>query len=164
MSKLTIMVGLPACGKSTYVQKILEPKTVYISTDAYLEMKATELGLTYNDVFTDYIKEATSVMEGLAKNAIAQKQDVIWDQTNLTAKKRRSIMSRFPKSYRVECVVMKIPTKPMEFVEWKKRLDGRPGKTIPKHIMVSMGNSYQEPTADENFSEITYVNSFEDSV
>ena len=56
----TVMVGIPASGKSTRVAQMCEmdPDAYVYSTDAILERTATQLGKTYNDVFEQHIGNA----------------------------------------------------------------------------------------------------------
>jgi gluconate kinase len=41
--------------------------------------------------------------------------------------------------------------------ELDRRLNSRPGKHIPKHVMKSMLENWDEPSEDEGFDKIIYV-------
>lgn len=163
----TVMVGLPAMGKSTLVtfeellyEKINLPLFVY-STDNILERIANQLGKTYNDVFEKHIKSATAEADIDLAYAIKERQDVIWDQTNLGAGKRRKIINRMRQAgYQVRCVCIVPPEAGhiSDLKDWKYRLDNRPGKTIPDDILSNMHKSFVVPTIEEGFDMITFYN------
>ena len=153
-----VMVGLPGSGKSTYLNFVDEPEfgdTVFVySTDNVLEQLAAKRGKTYNEVFKEEIGFATKLMDDLLKNAILMGIDVYWDQTNMSSKKRISILSRFPKHYRKVCICRVPPRNAEEWKELDRRILSRNGKFIPSHIIESMADSYVEPTLEEGFDEV----------
>jgi len=162
-----VMVGLPGLGKSTLVESeraiykgIDFPVFVY-STDAILERIAAFLGKTYTEVFEKHIKSAQTEADIDLAEAIKNKTDIIWDQTNLTVKKRRSIIDRMKQAgYQVRCVCI-MPPEPAHISDqkdWKFRLENRPGKTIPQNILTNMTESYILPTLEEGFDMITFYN------
>ncbi len=152
MAMLTVLVGLPGSGKSTSIPEDFDG-FVY-STDRFIEDAAKHFNSTYNEMFKDNIGNATKVMDGMLASAIAAGSDVIWDQTNMSAKKRRSILARFPSSYYKKCICRVPPLDSQDWNELHRRILSREGKTIPSHIIESMAGSYVEPTIDEGFDEI----------
>lgn len=167
MNRCVILTALPGSGKSTYVKKLLaealakynNPNQCFIySTDQFIEGRARYLGKTYNDVFTDTIKEATASMDLMLRDAVnGNVALIICDQTNLTAKKRKSLMQKIGKKYTFEsyCIV---PAQTVDDAhELARRLQARLGKIIPDHIQLSMLGSYEEPELSEGFSKVTLV-------
>lgn len=160
MPTLYVLVGLPATGKSTWVLAREKYAFVY-STDSYLESVADIEGKTYNEIFSpELMKKATKVNDSDLRKALEFQEDIIWDQTNLGVKKRRSILSRIPSYYKKVCVSFQMPESDEEKEIHLDRLNSRPGKIIPLHIIDSMINSYSAPTLDEGFDEIVEINSF----
>jgi len=157
------MVGLPAMGKSTLVDEMckMDPDVFVYSTDAILERIAEQLGKTYNDVFEDHIKSAQTEADIWLAEAIKHKLNIVWDQTNLSVGKRRKIINRMKQAgYDVSCCCI-VPPEAGHFDDlkvWKQRLQNRPGKTIPDHVLSNMRESYVEPTDDEGFEGISYYN------
>ena len=149
---MTVLVGLPGSGKSTSVPEDFDG-FVY-STDRYIEAEAAAKGKTYSECFQDYIKEATSAMDNSLKFSIEMGKDVIWDQTNMSDKKRRGILSRFPSSYRKICLCRVPPRTDAEWCELMTRVAAREGKIIPGHIIYAMADSYVVPTLEEGFDEV----------
>jgi len=159
MKTCYVMVGLPASGKSTFLKFVESSEfgdTVFVySTDQYIEDNAKVLGKTYNDLFSDYIGKATTRMNALLDLAIKEGIDVYWDQTNLGVGKRRKIINRMRNAgYNVECIVFKPPKSDEELCEWKKRLHGRKGKTIPEQVIEHMQKNFVMSTLDEGFTRI----------
>lgn len=155
----TVMVGLPALGKSTFIQSMYKPETWIYSTDRFIEDAATHCGKTYEEMFVDNIEAATESMNALLEDAIKEQKDIIWDQTNLNVKKRQNIINRMKANdYNIRCICLMPPVTPQTFVEWKRRLDSRPGKTIPQHVLANMIETYVIPTIEEGFDMISFYN------
>ena len=161
----TVMVGLPGLGKSTLVESeraIYEgidfPVFVY-STDSLLETAAKELGSTYDEVFETMIKSVTEAANASLDVAIKERQDIIWDQTNLGVKKRAKIINRMRQAgYQIRCVCVVPPASDYtgDKEDWVQRLANRPGKTIPQHILTNMIESFVVPSKEEGFDMITF--------
>jgi predicted kinase len=160
MPTLIVLAGLPGSGKSTYVNQLYDEgyspphNTFYYSTDFYIENIAASKNLSYDQCFSDYIGEATQAMNSMLQDALRWKTDVIWDQTNMSDKKRRGILSRFNSSYRKICVCRVPPRNDEEWSELNRRIASREGKSIPSHIVESMARSYVEPSLGEGFNEV----------
>ena len=160
-----VMVGLPGLGKSTLVEdqrKVYERIDMDLfvySTDNYIEEVGTHLGKTYDEVFEDYIGKATTRMNALLDVAIKDKVDIIWDQTNLGAGKRRKIINRMKQAgyqVRCECIVPPESDYDGDKEDWAQRLANRPGKTIPQNVLTNMIESFIMPTIEEGFDMITF--------
>lgn len=164
MPKCYIMVGLPASGKSTFIGdfRLLHGSNYFVySTDDVIDRVAKEKGLTYDEVFSDHIKQATKEANDGLHQAIVEGRDILWDQTNLTDKKRAKIMRTIGSGYQFFAVVAEPPVGLGEKAEWHGRLANRPGKTIPKPVLDSMLNSYVKPTFKEGFQEIIDITNWE---
>jgi predicted kinase len=148
---IIIMVGLPGVGKSTYIRKYFSGYTL-ISSDDIIEKYGAQEGKTYDEAFSKYIGRASREIKENAQRALKNNENIVWDQTNLTKKKRRGILNRVPPHYKKVAIVFDISDKLRD-----ERMSGREGKTIPPHIVKSMENSYQAPTKDEGFDEILVV-------
>lgn len=157
MSEYVVMIGLPGSGKSTWIKAHMEknPDKNYrvVSSDDIIEEHATEKGLTYDEVFHEHQRFAIKEMNRRLKEYIKNGDNIIHDQTNMGAKKRKGIINN-AKGYDVSAVVFALTD-----VEWKRRYDSRAnqGKTIPDHVLKSMASRYEAPTKSEGFGKITYV-------
>lgn len=155
MPTMWMMVGIPAAGKSTWIanQGFDWNNTVIISTDNIIEQRAKEQNKTYSEVFQSEIKEATAEMNRLLHLAVTNNLNIIWDQTNLSSKARANKLAKIPKTYKKIAVFF--PTPSPEILQ--RNLNSRPGKIIPDHIMKSMSQQLEYPTAKEGFDQVISV-------
>jgi predicted kinase len=149
MPKFTMLIGVPASGKSTW-REANAGDAVIISSDDIIDQTAAAQGRTYNEVFKENIKFATQLVEERAKSAFADGKDVVWDQTNLTPKSRKPKLALVPEYY--EKIAVYFPTP--EEGEWRRRLDSREGKNIPENILLGMASSIEKPSEEEGFHSI----------
>lgn len=163
MKTCDVMVGFPATGKSTLVDKLFEenPEAFIFSTDNKIEELSRFNGMTYDEGFETFIGQATTYMENHLSVAIRSNQNIIWDQTNLGAKKRSKIINRMKQSgYHTVCRSIEMPHGFYEVQEWNRRLQSREGKTIPKFVIESMIKTYQRPLLEEGFDDIKYYDMY----
>lgn len=157
---LVILVGLPASGKSTAraaaVASGSAANSYHYSTDDKIDAYAAEMGKTYNDVFTEYASIAGQIADQEVADAIGSGRNVLWDQTNMTAKKRRKILQRFPKEYSRDCICILPPFTDEQEMELQRRLSSRAGKNIPDFVMRSMRASFELPSTNEGFNRVMY--------
>lgn len=153
-----ILVGPPAAGKSTWVEKEFQGECFVVSSDKIIEEIAAEKNQTYDEVFY-YAKAAEAMMWQEFDKAVETKHDpIVVDRTNMSVKSRRRFFERlrnFHKGhgYMLHAVVFPKP----EDEEHQRRLNSRPGKTIPPAVVESMLASFQMPTIEEGFSTITII-------
>ena len=145
-----MLIGVPASGKSTWVNQHRNSNTLVASSDDYIEKQAEKMGATYNDVFDDFIKAANTHAIATARKAFSDNLDLIWDQTNLTKNGRRQKLKMVPNSYNKIAVFFPTPHEDV----LKKRLTSRPGKNIPDYVINSMIKTIEKPSKDEGFDEI----------
>ena len=156
--RLIVLCGLPGTGKSTDTGMMRESGWHIYSTDDYLEKICARDGTNYDDVFAEYIKHATEHMNRYLQHAIREGQNVLWDQTNLTLRKRRGILARFPSTYYTECWYY--PVTERHYSEWKHRLANRNGKTIPERVLNNMISTMETPTDGEGFDRLLIKETF----
>jgi predicted kinase len=156
--ELVMLCGIPTSGKSTYVNKLKKldywKDAVVLSTDNYIEDKAQRLGLTYNEIFDDLIKDATKELEIEFNWAKSKGRNIIWDQTNLSRKTRRKKLSKLPSIYKRGVVYFTISLE--DALERNKH---REGKFIPESILKRMWHQFEIPTLEENFDYVEKVES-----
>ena len=155
MPKCTILVGVPGSGKSTWHRNKYGDYTApVVSTDKIIEDVASEYGMTYDEGFKGLIQFAEIIMWRQITSYLMRGSDFIIDRTNLTAKSRAKFIQKLKlHRYEIECVVFPQP----EPEEWKRRLNSRPGKTIPQEALDRMVDSYEIPLESEGFSKITFI-------
>ena len=153
MPKVYMLIGVPGSGKSTWIgnQDWMKDMPV-VSSDRFIDQHAEKEGKTYNEVFDEYIKIASKLMDNQARVCHANNLDFIWDQTNTSVKSRKGKLAILP-GYEAIAIVFRTPEKE----EHDRRLASRPGKHIPKNVLESMIANLQEPTEEEGFTEIWYA-------
>jgi len=151
----TILVGVPAAGKSTWISnQPLKDDTYIASTDRVIEETAREYGMTYNEAFKDLIGFAETVMWRHIDRAVLFGHDIVIDRTNMSIKSRKRFIDFLkPYGYKFNAVVFPNP----DPVEWERRLNNRPGKTIPENIICNMVSSFRMPTREEGFADIVVI-------
>jgi len=152
MPKLYMLVGVPGSGKSTWVSdQEWAGDCAYISTDRYVEEFAKNMGKTYSEVFEEVMPECVNLMAGDVVNAREAGQDIIWDQTSTTVSSRKKKFRMLPE-YHAIAVIFKTPSRD----ELDRRLQSRydSGKIIPKEVVDSMIDNWEDPTEEEGFKEI----------
>ena len=159
---LIVFVGVPACGKSTYLKKLLPslpPKTFVFSTDDEVEKLCAADGVTYTQGFQKHIRQATKNANAALETALGEHRPIVWDQTNLTVGKRKSIISRVANSGMKysQYLVDFMPTTEVGWQILRERQVSRPDKVISRKILDNMANSYEEPSMDEGWQAITKV-------
>jgi predicted kinase len=155
MPTLYMLVGVPGSGKSTWIRSQAFGSDVHVaSTDDIIERIAASQGKTYTQVFQQAVKPATREMNQAIAAAFSKEQDVVWDQTNVTAKARAKKLEQVPDSYRKVALFFPTP----EAKELQRRLASRPGKIIPPNVMLAMSSTLEMPTVDEGFDEVIVVN------
>lgn len=163
MPTLAIMVGVPLSGKSTAIKthpfslflgtSAITLPTVVASSDDHIEKIAKTLNMTYNDVFKDVIKLSTRAMYNDIDNAIDNGYNVIWDQTNLDRKTRKSKIERFPDEYKKFAFYFAPPSIQVFKARNQIRYDIS-GKNIPLDVFTGMVKRLEKPTLDEGFDRI----------
>lgn len=149
-----ILVGIPGAGKSTWLaQQEWAKNCVVISSDNLIEDYAASVNKTYNDVFKQRINIATNEMFANAMDARDAGRDIIWDQTSVNVASRKKKLNMLGSKYRKIAVVFATP----ETNELKRRLNSRPGKSIPFSVIESMLRNFQMPDVNEGFDEVWTV-------
>lgn len=154
MKKFYMLVGFPGSGKSTIAAELEKhyssmniPTFVY-STDRYIETFASEVGKTYNEVFSDLIKEATKFMDDYLLHFLSTENNsvIIWDQTNLTKKSRASKLAKIPDDYEKE-ILLVWPYIGDIFKRNEERK--KVGRAVPDNILSNMIKIFESPTNEE---------------
>lgn len=142
-----MMIGVPCSGKSTWIKNTLaDAEYALISSDSFIEEKAKEEGVLYADVFQKYVKEAIAAVNIDLAEAIAAGKNIVWDQTNVTAKIRRKKLAQIPDDYLKIAVWFTFPT--------AAQIASRPLKTVSQEIMDNMRMAFEPPQKSEGFDLI----------
>ena len=149
MTRLYMMIGLPASGKSTIAKEISESEdAVIVSSD--------EIRREYGDV-NDQSQNAKVFKEvgKRLKENIENGRNVIFDATNVSYKKRRAWLERFNR-YNVEKIAILVAT---PYEECLKRNTER-DRNVPKEVITRMYHNFYIPQEYEGFDDIQIIYNF----
>jgi predicted kinase len=151
-AKLTILVGPPAAGKSTWRQHF---KGEVISTDT---IRNEEFGVQFDPQLEPLVWRRA--YQRLAQS-LAEGKDVCFDATNVTKARRRPLikMARAAGA-RVEAVVLN------PGLETLLRRDAArpPGKRVGREVLLDIYRQLELPAPDEGFDRIEFVNDCDSDV
>src|SRR5271166_6623391 len=134
MPYITLLVGIPGVGKSTWLKKFAgKDYFIVLSTDVALELIAKEKGKTYNEVFKDNIDKVTKEFFETLFLACKSNKNIVIDRTNLTIKSRKKILDLVPKNYEKSVIIFECDDETLSY-----RLNSRPDKIIPVDVVGKM--------------------------
>lgn len=154
--KLTLLIGPPASGKSTWI-KNNRKNEVIISRDNIVEELANKKGLSYADSFND--KELQNeVNKQLQKDIhfnFYNEKNIIVDMTNMS-KSSRSKFLNMGKEKNYYCIGIVFEVEKYELYRRSEQRKQETGKEISNEIIDSMLSRYEKPTKEEGFDELIF--------
>ena len=148
---MTMMVGLPASGKSTYAKKLAnDADAIILSSDAIRwELFGDETNQEHNQqVFQELHKRV--------KKWLQSGRSVVYDATNINSKRRRAFLNELKKiDCAKECVVMATPYGRCLYN------NNRRGRIVPAHVIKNMYLKWQTPAAFEGWDFIKCINNYD---
>ena len=142
-----VLVGCPACGKSTFA-KSFGNDAIVISSDAIRKE------LYGNEAIQGNGKEVFSLYYDRAIAATKKGYNVILDATNITRKARKTIFSTYKKNG-ANCGFVAICFE-RELDVLLKQNAGRERK-VPKEVIERMYHNYVRPVEQEGFDKIVLI-------
>lgn len=145
---LNLLVGLPGSGKSTYAK---EQNGVWISSDAIREELFGDVNdQKHNDKVFDTMKKRTI-------NALNRQELVIYDATNLNAKKRMNLLKELRAKVHIpfiaKCTIFPLPVFKCKMNNWQR------DRIVPEFVIEKMWKQFQPPFYDEGWDTISIGNS-----
>ncbi|KAM6933993.1 LOW QUALITY PROTEIN: heterogeneous nuclear ribonucleoprotein U-like protein 1 [Xenentodon cancila] len=159
--EILMMVGLPACGKTTWAIKHAEsnPDKKYniLGTNAIMD-KMKVMGLrrqkNYAGRWDVLIQQATQCLNRLIEIAARKRRNYILDQTNVYGSARRRKMRPFEGFQRKAIVIC--PTDE-DFKERTLKQTNEQGKDVPDHAVLEMKANFTLPEPCDFLEAVTYV-------
>ena len=169
MSKLYVLVGIPASGKSTICGELKKEGVIIYSTDNIRGELFGNEGLQYTeewlksvgysggeDQFEKY-QFANILIFNILYERINEKlkegYDVAGDATNVTLYARKMIIDNCSMyADEVHCIVMATP------LNICLERNSKRERTLDIKAIMRIANSYKEPTLEEGFTSIRFVN------
>ncbi|XP_041669517.1 heterogeneous nuclear ribonucleoprotein U-like protein 1 [Cheilinus undulatus] len=159
--EILMMVGLPACGKTTWASKHAEtnPEKKYniLGTNAIMD-KMKVMGLrrqkNYAGRWDVLIQQATQCLNRLIEIAARKRRNYILDQTNVYGSARRRKMRPFEGFQRKAIVIC--PTDE-DFKERTLKQTNEQGKDVPDHAVLEMKANFTLPEACDFLEAVTFI-------
>ena len=144
MPTITLMIGLPASGKSTYARRYLN--TTIISSDALrAELYGDENDQRHN-------REVFQVLHARVQMALAHGEDVVVDATNLTMKSRRPLLD-MARRYHATAKAIIMATPFHTVLEWNEKRE----RHVLVEVLYACRARFQMPCENEGFRFIEMV-------
>ena len=164
MAELIVLIGPPCFGKSTFTKELISNKPekdyVVISSDDFIEEYARENGISYNEVFSSVgMKSFESSMFKKFYDELRKGSNLIIDRTNMRISSRsKFILPCLNDSLgRYTDLTAVVFSQPIDILlERNKIRNESTGKNIPRVEFYSMIKSYEEPTEEEEFTDIIF--------
>ena len=155
-----VMCGAPGSGKPTTIRELYSKGLRFhvYSTDVFIEEIAKAKGISYSEAFSVVsFKEITDKADHMLRRASDGEMNIVWDQTNLTPGKHKTIVRAIPSRYKKVCAYVQPATRG----EWLERIQHRylaTGKMVDQAISDRMLRQAVAPSKSEGFSEIFVIN------
>jgi predicted kinase len=130
---LTLMCGIPSCGKSYWIQKN-KKDAVIVSPDGIRK------NIFGHQFFTNAEDFIWAFAKGMCRLLIEQGKDVIIDATNLTFRSRLDWI-RLAKQYGVKVKIVWIKTSLKECLKRNAKRDNK----VPEDLIINMALYFEEP-------------------
>lgn len=150
VSKLIVMVGLPASGKSTHAKKMENDGYTLVSSD---DTRKFILKTSYDETENEW------VFQTCYKQIIYQLNNgnnVIFDATNLRVKRRKQLINNIKKNVpetEFVCYIMVTPIDMCHHRNQKRDLLDQ----LPEYVIDNMARKFQIPFYEEGWSEIKMI-------
>jgi predicted kinase len=146
-----LLVGVPMSGKSTWVRENISDEIIISRDRILMDVYGSD---DYNKAFNNVDQgKVDKVLLKTINDSVTNRDNVVIDMTNISAKTRRRNLSYFTKDYTKIAVVFPILTGD----EYSRRNDYRmvnENKSIPLGVLRNMIQSFTIPTIDEGFDKI----------
>jgi len=146
MQTLYILIGIPACGKSTYANSLKNENTIVLSSD---QIRKELFGSEKSQINNSLV---FSTLYSRAKAFLNDKKDVIIDSTAINRFERQRILSNFTKQD-IKKVAIVFST-PINACIERDRLRNR---CVGEDIISMYANKFEPPNKKEGFDEIILI-------
>lgn len=144
MNKFIMLIGLPGVGKDYLINSVLKytyPNAVILSSD---DIRAE----VFNDVNDQkHNGEVFTIMKKRTLDALKSGNDVIYNATNINAKKRIALLNELPKCERIAYLLLA----DIDLILYQ---NSQRDRNVPEDVINRMYKSFQMPSYSEGFDDI----------
>ncbi len=152
---ITVLIGPPCCGKSTYLNTL--DYDFVVSSDDIVEVLCRQHNMAYHEYFklppASKLKLWHSQIFAQLVHKSKHYQHVVWDLTNLTRQARAQIFKHYPKAS-FNAVVFGFKGKEDLLLKRNQQRFKASGKYIHASVIKAMILSFENPRTNEGFSHI----------
>lgn len=147
-------IGVPATGKTTWVNRNLDEDVEIISRDGVLEKYGREkkLGCTYSEIWSNLTdedqKEIDNIFDQKLKSLQDENKNICIDMTLISYKSRRKMLSKIKNNYQV--VYLNFIADYEDILKRNKKRFEETGKNIPEQVLINFMKNYQFPLYGED--------------
>ena len=151
MTTLTIMIGIPGSGKSTYTKTKMDRKVKILSSDAIRK-----------ELFLDEENQENNILvfntlHERAREFLLEGKDVVIDATNTNIEDRtKTLLPYKDLDIKRKAIIVQTP------VETCVERDKRRRRVVGEDVINEYLNNYTPPTKEEGFDEIVVVKNTDD--
>jgi predicted kinase len=150
-----IMVGLPLSGKDSLLRQLDTQTFQLLSRDAI--MMELYGGSNYKEAFENQdAKKVDALFWQQLRQAVDKQENIVVNTTNLTTKRRRTLLDAVSAHYFICGIVLPIPTQE----EWVKRNENRAvneNKSLPLSLYADCVEKYEQPLFFEGFNQLLFI-------
>ena len=145
MVNFYMLIGPAGCGKSTYAKSLCNDNTILISSDA------TRKELFGDENFQGDNNKVFLTMIQRARNALLDGQNVVWDATSMSRKRRIGILQSMPKGTVFHAIVV------IATLDEIKKQNAQRDRTVDEEVIMKQIQSFQAPYFTEGFDTIQVI-------
>eukprot|EP00397_Hematodinium_sp_SG-2012_P029446 GEMP01031106.1.p1 GENE.GEMP01031106.1~~GEMP01031106.1.p1 ORF type:complete len:480 (+),score=108.74 GEMP01031106.1:80-1519(+) len=167
-AEFVMMVGLPACGKTTWALKYMDrhPRRGYTllgTTTVIDQMKVVGMDSrkgNFGERWQQLVAQATPLFQKLCAIAGKSIRNIILDQTNVFAEARERKIADYLEYGERRAIVIVNDTDTLE--RRSNQRECEEGKVVPKEVVLGMKAVFTKPELSEGFTAIDYIEASED--
>ena len=148
----TMLVGIPGCGKTSFVEELKNETTVHLSSDAIRKE------LYGDENCQEDSGRVFNLMHERTLEALKNSYDVVYDATNITRKSRLSILKQLPAYVEKKCVII------WATIEECIERDSNRERTVGVAVINKRLQRFEAPFYDEGFDNIFFGISTRDAL
>ena len=147
MAKFVMLIGLPGAGKSQCAERL--KGDLRLSSPLVIASDAIRKEIFGDETIQDNPERVFELMQQRTIAAITSGNDVIYDATNISRKKRRHLLTQLPSCEKIACVV------------WARyetciERDAARSRTVGEDVIRRMLINFQPPYYDEGWNRIVF--------
>ena len=162
-NKVTVLIGPPCVGKSTYLNQI--ERDFVISSDGIVEILCRQHNLKYHEYFNLSVEHQVKRLHDQIFAILVQQSKsfghVVWDLTNLTRRSRARIFTHYPKARFLAVEFDDVGGDPIRLEKTlltrNRQRNQACGKYINESALRHMIHSFERVDDTEKFSQIIKV-------